>query len=156
MLEMGFGLDKIKLLDEALSKLGTESGFNMREENSNGSSKLDILRKIEVRFNDLVEQREMAMHFDAGKIVENQETKRKKELKLRIKEEYKMAEMAENENKKARMIKKEEKFKKAGIAPGRNVAERSRKPKINKGAVKKVVEDKEEIAALKYLGYTMA
>jgi hypothetical protein len=87
MQEMGFSQDKIKMLDEALNKLGSEAELNMREENANGT-KLDLLRKIEVKFNDLVEQREMALHFDARNIVENEENKRKKELKLKIKKEY--------------------------------------------------------------------
>lgn len=91
----------------------------MREESSN---KLELLRKIEIRFNDLVETREMAMHFDAGKIVEDIEAKRKKALTNAKKDQYKMAELAENEKKKQRMIQKEEKFKKAGVEPGRNVA----------------------------------
>jgi len=122
MAEMGFDQSKIRLLDEALNKLGSETGFNMKEENQNGVSKLDLLRKIEVKFNDLVEQREMALHFDARNVVEKEENKRKKELKLKIKEEYKMAEMAANDKKKLQMKQKEEKFKKAGVDPGRNIA----------------------------------
>ena len=62
----------------------------MKEENANGS-KLDLLRKIEVKFNEMVEHREMALHFDARKIVESEEAKRKKELKDRIKKEHKIA-----------------------------------------------------------------
>lgn len=121
MQEMGFSQDKIKMLDEALNKLGSEAELNMREENANGT-KLDLLRKIEVKFNDLVEQREMALHFDARNIVENEENKRKKELKLKIKKEYIQAEIAINDKKKDNMKKKEEKFKKAGVDPGRNIA----------------------------------
>lgn len=121
MLQMGFSHDKIRQLDEALNRLGAETGFNMKEENANGS-KLDLLRKIEVKFNELVEQREMALHFDARKIVEKEENDRKKKLKLKIKEEHKQAEMELNEKKKQQMIKKEEKFKKAGLDAGRNVA----------------------------------
>jgi len=54
MLEMGQSEQKINLLEVALIKLGTAAGFNMKEDASN---KLELLRKVEMRFNDMVEQR---------------------------------------------------------------------------------------------------
>jgi len=66
-------------------KLGTAAGFNMKEDSSN---KLELLRKVEMRFNDMVEQRQMAIHYDAEKVVKKVEDERKQDLKQEIKKQY--------------------------------------------------------------------
>ena len=55
------------------------------------------------------------------------------------------------------MKENEQKFiKKQGLSIGRNIGQRSIKPKVNKGTQKKVVVDDDELNALKYLGYSHA
>ena len=54
------------------------------------------------------------------------------------------------------MEKKEERQKNAGLDNGRKVFARSKKPKVQRGEVKKVIENQDELDAQKYLGKTMA
>lgn len=75
----------------------------------------------------------MAIHFDASDIVVKEENKRRKELKQKMRDLQAMAEIAKNKEKENKMKQKEEKFKKAGLEPGRNIPQRSRKPKVSKG-----------------------
>lgn len=78
MLEMGFPRDKIQWLDEQINQLGEEAKLNMKEETHN---KLELLRKVEMKFNDLKDQREMAVHFGAEDVVNKEENRRRKALK---------------------------------------------------------------------------
>ena len=52
----------------------------MKEETHN---KLELLRKVEMKFNDLKDQREMAIHFGAGEIVKKEEDNRRTALKAK-------------------------------------------------------------------------
>ena len=74
MTDMGQSEAKINLLDVSLNKLGTAAGFNMKEDTDN---KLELLRKVEMRFNEMVEQREMAIHYEAEEVVKKVEHDRK-------------------------------------------------------------------------------
>ena len=55
------------------------------------------------------------------------------------------------------MKENEAKFiKKQGLSIGRNIGQRSKKPKVSKNEQKKADKDQDEIDCEKFLGYTMA
>lgn len=79
MLDMGFSEEKIAQLETALLKLGTASGCNMKDDSDN---KLELLRKVEMKFNEMVEQRQMAIFYEAETVVKQVEETRKKDLTI--------------------------------------------------------------------------
>ena len=52
MQQMNFSDQKVQQLETALNKLGAAAGFDKKEDSEN---KLELLRKVEMRFNDMVE-----------------------------------------------------------------------------------------------------
>ena len=118
---------------------------------------VDLLRKIEVRFKTLVEQRDMAIHFNYASDIHSKERTLKEERKVANQAEAVQKQKAEALRQTRLAAEKEEiQAQKAAIDKGRAVAQRSNKPNFRQRKETKKQKDETEIMFKKFLGYTMA